>query len=220
MELELQITGDGSHTLYAPQLGEHYHSVFGAIQESSHVFLNMGFHPLQASKPTINLLEVGFGAGLNALLTLLQKGNTAVNYTAIEAFPIGQEIVAQLNYPQKINVAEAAPAFQRLHEAEWGKFAEITDGFRLLKIQTKIQDFEPDPGAYDLVYFDAFAPQIQPELWTLEIFRKMRLASSDGGVLVTYSSKGLVKRNLIEAGFTIERLPGPPGKRHMLRATR
>lgn len=218
MEIQLQITDDGSHTLYVPKLNEHYHSTFGAIQESRHVFLSAGFDYICSKKQTINLLEVGFGTGLNAFLTLLQKGDKLVNYTAIEAFPLGDGINNQLNYPEQLNVPESGVIFHSLHDASWEKAVKIVPGFMLKKIHIKLQDFMPNHDEYDLVYFDAFAPDIQPELWTVEVFRKLFLAMAVGGVLVTYSAKGIVKQNLKAAGFNIERLPGPPGKRHMLRA--
>jgi len=220
MEIKLQTTADGSHTLFVPELNEHYHSTFGAIQESRHVFVESGFRHLHLQKKQINLLEVGFGTGLNALLTFLQKENTAINYTGIEAFPPARQLVSQLNYQQQVNSPDAERIFGLLHDCGWGEFQEIADGFRLKKVLGKIQDIELSPGTFDLVYFDAFAPDVQPELWTAGVFSKLHRAMAAGGVLVTYSSKGLVKRNLTEAGFSIERLPGPPGKRHMLRATK
>ncbi len=220
MEIELQTTADGSHTLFVPQLNEHYHSTFGAIQESQHVFVESGFRFLQPKLNEINLLEVGFGTGLNALLTLLQKGKTKVNYTAIEAHPPNSNLIAQLNYPQQTGNPAAADIFELMHDCSWEVFHEIFEGFRLKKILGKIEEIELAANTFDLVYFDAFAPDVQPELWTAAIFTKLHRAMTSGGVLVTYSSKGLVKRNLTEAGFTIERLPGPPGKRHMLRATK
>lgn len=218
MKILLQLTDDGSHTLFVPELGEHYHSTFGAIQESRHVFLSAGFEYICSKKQAINLLEVGFGTGLNALLTLLQKGDTPVNYTAIEAFPLDNRINTELNYPEKLNIPESGVIFRSLHDAAWEKSVKIVPGFMLTKIHIKLQDFIPNPEEFDLVYFDAFAPDVQPELWTTEVFRKLILAMAAGGVLVTYSAKGLVKQNLKAAGFNIERLPGPPGKRHMLRA--
>ncbi|MBE0638978.1 MAG: tRNA (5-methylaminomethyl-2-thiouridine)(34)-methyltransferase MnmD [Bacteroidales bacterium] len=218
MEIQLQITDDGSHTLYVPELNEHYHSTFGAIQESRHVFLSAGFDFICSKKKNINLLEVGFGTGLNALLTVLKKGDYIVNYTAIEAFPLDKRINTELNYPEKLTIPESGLIFHSLHDAAWEKTVKILPGFMLKKIRIKLQDFIPNPEEFDLVYFDAFAPDIQPELWTAEVFRKLFLAMVSGGVLVTYSAKGLVKQNLKAAGFSIERLTGPPGKRHMLRA--
>lgn len=220
MEIELQTTADGSHTLFVPELNEHYHSTFGAIQESRHVFVKSGFQFLKPKLNEINLLEVGFGTGLNALLTLLQKGKTKVNYTAIEAHPPDSGLIAQLNYSHQTGNPAAADVFKLMHDCSWEEFHEISEGFRLKKIFAKIEDIEFNPDSFDLVCFDAFAPDVQPELWTAAIFTKLHRAITSGGVLVTYSSKGLVKRNLTEAGFTIERLPGPPGKRHMLRAGR
>jgi tRNA U34 5-methylaminomethyl-2-thiouridine-forming methyltransferase MnmC len=220
MEIELQTTADGSHTLFVPELNEHYHSTFGAIQESRHVFVESGFRHLLLQKKPINLLEVGFGTGLNALLTLLEKDDINVNYTAIEAFPPDRQLISQLNYHQQVNSPDATRIFRLMHDCGWGEFQEITDGFCLKKILGKIEEIELTANTFDLVYFDAFAPDVQPQLWTAGIFSKLHRAMTADGVLVTYSSKGLVKRNLTEAGFTIERLPGPPGKRHMLRASK
>jgi tRNA U34 5-methylaminomethyl-2-thiouridine-forming methyltransferase MnmC len=220
METRLQLTDDGSHTLFVPELGEHYHSVYGALQESQHVFLAAGFKHVSRLIPAIKLLEVGFGTGLNALLTLLQKGSTAIRYTAVEAYPLKADIISQLNYPALIKAQDAGKLFNLLHISPWEQHVSIVPGFQLLKRKVKIQDITTGKGEYNLVYFDAFAPEIQPELWTSEVFKMLYDAMNNGGVLVTYSAKGDVKRNLIAAGFSVEKLPGPPGKRHMLRATK
>jgi tRNA U34 5-methylaminomethyl-2-thiouridine-forming methyltransferase MnmC len=220
MEVRLQLTDDGSHTLFVPELGEHYHSVYGALQESQHVFLAAGFEHVRHLKPVIKLLEVGFGTGLNALLTLLQKGSTTIHYTAVEAFPLKADIIAQLNYPALTKVRDAANLFNLLHTVPWEQNLNLTPGFHMIKRKAKIQDIDIGKDEYDLVYYDAFAPEIQPELWTSDIFKMLYDAMDKGGVLVTYSAKGDVKRNLLAAGFFVERLPGPPGKRHMLRATK
>lgn len=218
MEAKLKLTGDGSHTLFVPELGEHYHSVFGAIQESQHVFFDAGFSYAIDGKLEIHLLEIGFGTGLNALLTLIKKGDAPVHYAAVEAFPLAPEMTGKLNYPSLFGHPDAEAIFRKLHDAPWGDDTAISSTFNLLKIHTTLQAFRPGAKKFNLIYFDAFAPEVQPELWTAEVFRKMHTALADGGVLVTYSVKGIVKRALKEAGFTIEKLTGPPGKRHMLRA--
>lgn len=218
MEAELKLTGDGSHTLFVPELGEHYHSVFGAMQESQHVFFDAGFVYALAGKQEIHLLEMGFGTGLNALLTFVKKGDATVHYTAVEAFPLAPETTCLLNYPSLFDHPDAGAIFHRLHDAPWGVHTAISSTFNLLKIHATLEAFRPGAKKFDLIYFDAFAPEVQPELWTAEIFTKMHTALADGGILVTYSAKGVVKRALKEAGFLIEKLAGPPGKRHMLRA--
>lgn len=218
METRLQLTGDGSYTLFAPELGEHYHSVFGALQESQHVFLKAGFELVRQKRKTIRIFEVGFGTGLNALLTLLQQGDAHVSYTTVEPFPLQPEIIAQLNHAALFDDPAAGHLCKRLHDSPWEQNIEITPGFNLFKLRAGIQDVNIVKDEYDLVYFDAFAPEIQPELWTSEVFMLLYAAMFDGGVLVTYSAKGDVRRNMLAAGFSVERLPGPPGKRHMLRA--
>lgn len=220
METVLQPTGDGSYTLFVPELGEHYHSVFGALQESQHVFFKAGFEFVRQKRRTIKLFEVGFGTGLNALLTLMQKGDALVSYTTAEPFPVQPDIIAQLNHAELFDDPAASHHCKSLHDAPWEQNIEIVPGFQLLKHKAGIPDIITGKGEYDLIYFDAFAPEIQPELWTSAIFKMLYDAMTNGGVLVTYSAKGDVKRNLLAAGFTVERLPGPPGKRHMLRAIR
>ncbi len=218
MEAKLKLTGDGSHTLFVPGLDEHYHSVFGAMQESQHVFFDAGFSFAAEGKPEIHLLEIGFGTGLNALLTLLRKGEPTVHYVAIEAFPLAPEITGKLNYPSLFDHPEAEAIFRKLHDAPWGAVTPISSTFNVLKIHTQLQAFQPGSEQFDLIYFDAFAPEVQPELWTAAIFRKLYASLTNGGILVTYSVKGIVKRALQEAGFRTEKLAGPPGKRHIMRA--
>jgi tRNA U34 5-methylaminomethyl-2-thiouridine-forming methyltransferase MnmC len=218
MEAKLKLTGDGSHTLFVPEFGEHYHSVFGAIQESQHVFFDAGFIYVVNGKQEIHLLEIGFGTGLNALLTLIKKGDAMVHYAAVEAFPLAAEMTSLLNYPSIFDHPDAETLFRKLHDAPWGDLTAISSTFNLLKIHATLEAFRPGAKKFNLIYFDAFAPEVQPELWTAEVFRKMHTALADGGLLVTYSVKGIVKRALKEAGFMIEKLAGPPGKRQMLRA--
>jgi len=213
----LEATADGSHTLFVPSLNEHYHSTFGAVQESNHVFIEAGFSYVSKHQE-INILEVGFGTGLNALLTALNKGDHRISYTALEAYPVQKAIIDRLNYPEMTGLNGSSEIFNRLHLVDWEHFIEIVPGFNLRKIHTKIEVCDLPDNFFHLVYFDAFAPNVQPELWTDEIFRKIHRATAPGGILVTYSSKGLVKQNLRAAGFGVERLTGAAGKRHMLRA--
>lgn len=215
---EIRKTNDGSHTLFVPSLNEHYHSTFGAIAESQHIFIDAGLKFVSSQKTKINILEVGFGTGLNALLTLINAQTGFINYVGIEAFPLSKNIISQLNYPDLLDAENAKSLFVKIHDAEWEMENQITDFFNLKKIHASILEFNLSATNFDLVYFDAFAPEVQPEMWEAAVFKKIFDAMKSGGILVTYSSKGLVKRNLKEAGFILERLPGPAGKRHILRA--
>lgn len=211
-------TADGSDTLYSASLGEAYHSLNGALTESRHVFIEAGL--LARGKKTLSVFEVGFGTGLNALLTwqtAVEKG-LSLTYESIEAFPLDLETCITLQFPQ------AAPnlptdALARLHQLPWGQRMPLDSAFSLLKQKGDIQQHAFDTG-YDLVYFDAFAPDIQPELWEESLMKRLYEAMNEGGLLVTYCAKGEVRRRLQRAGFHVERLPGPPGKREMLRASR
>ncbi|MDB4286355.1 tRNA (5-methylaminomethyl-2-thiouridine)(34)-methyltransferase MnmD [bacterium] len=211
------LTADGSSTLYSPAFGECYHSRHGAVQESMHVFIGMGLTKMV--KDTVSIFEMGFGTGLNTLLTLLNKGDRKISYTGIEAFPLPPQITEDLNYTQEIRGDRVGEIFQKIHHADWEQQVEIEEGFNLKKIHGVLEDFNPN-DRFDLIYFDAFAPDAQPELWTQEIFEKLYDLSNPGAVFVTYCAKGVVRRGLMAAGFEMERIPGPPGKREMLRGTR
>jgi tRNA U34 5-methylaminomethyl-2-thiouridine-forming methyltransferase MnmC len=214
----LILSEDGSHTLYVPELNEHYHSVHGAIQESLHVFINAGLRACSQKK--LNILEIGFGTGLNAFLTFIEadKQNFELNYITYEPFALQTETWQQLNYPQLFNNPRDSEIFTLLHEAVWGIPVALGDNFVLHKRDEKIEDAILPEHFFNLIYFDAFAPAVQPELWTYQIFKKIFEATASDGILVTYSAMGEVRRNLIKAGFIVERIPGPPGKREMLRA--
>lgn len=214
MDRTLVDTEDGSHSLYVPLLDEQYHSRHGAIQESQHVFLQMGLAPREESQ--VRILEIGFGTGLNALLTALAP-SPAIDYIGVEAYPIRAEEAAQLNYAGL--VPEGQPVFDWLHTSPWGEWSNCpqVDGFRLFKLAERFENFDLDEAVH-LIYFDAFAPDKQPELWTEAMFQKMARLLLPGGTLVTYSAKGSVRRTLQSVGLEIEKLPGPPGKREMLRA--
>ena len=214
---KIKITADGSHTLYVPNLDETYHSVHGAIQEAIHVYINAGFNYF-STKKELNILEVGFGTGLNTLLTNREalKDNKLVNYTSIEAYPLAMD--SALNYLEELNGTEAEEIFfLDMHEAEWGILVKMNELFYLEKLNIFLENFSVK-NKYNVVYFDAFGPRVQPELWGVKILRKMYDALVDGGILVTYCAKGTVKRALKEVGFTIESIDGPPGKREMTRA--
>jgi len=209
-------TGDGSHTLYHLTLDEHYHSVHGSVQESKHVFIEMGLRYFKGQKAEINLLEVGFGTGLNCLLSALSHSDLNINYCGIEPFPVQEELLLQLNYTNGMT-QQNKELFMRIFSCQWEKEIVIHPGFKLTKRKVKLQDFSDKMG-FDLVYFDAFAPRPQPDMWELEVFKKCYNLMTHNGILVTYCAKGQVRRNMQAAGFEVERLAGPPGKREMLRA--
>lgn len=221
MKIQFKTTEDGSHTFFVPELDEHYHSTHGAIQESRHVFIDAGLR--QCVKSEINVLEIGFGTGLNAFLALLEAENKSkkIDFTSLELYPIPLSDAEKLNYADLIDSTKK-DVFDKLHRAEWGKWHQITLYFSLLKQQvdfSKPSDFHPE-NRFDVVFFDAFAPEKQPEMWTQAIFDKIYSLCNPDAVLTTYCAKGAVRRMLQASGFSVERLPGPPGKREMLRAVK
>ncbi len=206
----IEITDDGSATLRSEVCGDTYHSTRGAVGEARHVFIEAGFNAANGEK----ILEIGFGSGLNAWLTLqeAEKAGRRVDYTAIELYPIDENVAAKLGYT-------ADERFMALHRAEWDKWVEVDKNFRLRKIHAdlvKIQNLD----TFDVVYFDAFAPDTQPEMWTEDVFERIFAAMAPGGILTTYCAKGDVRRTMHRVGFVVERLPGALGKRHMIRAKR
>lgn len=212
-------TADGSYTLFVPEMNEHYHSVKGARTESEHIFIRMGLQ--HSSSPAPRVLEIGFGTGLNAFLTLLEAAQACrpVVFTTIELHPVTEETLRLLRYPEQIAPAHVAD-YEALHHAEWNKPVCITPWFTLHKIQGDFTLF-PFTGQYDVIYFDAFAPDKQPEMWHPSLFENLYRITAPGGILTTYCAKGVVRRMLQSAGYTVERLPGPPGgKREILRATK
>ncbi|MEO5642228.1 MAG: tRNA (5-methylaminomethyl-2-thiouridine)(34)-methyltransferase MnmD [Bacteroidia bacterium] len=222
MERKVTLTEDGSSTVFNSSLKQHYHSIHGAVQESQHVFMRMGweFSAWPELPGEISILEIGFGTGLNAFLVLLkctEELNRHVSYTSLEAFPLEEEEFTALNYSTALNFPDRHDKFLALHRAEWEVPTAIANGFTLLKKKIKLEDFIPEQTSFDLIFFDAFSPEAQPELWTEEIFKKLYDGMKPGGILVTYCAKGQVRRNLIATGFSVERLEGPPGKREMLR---
>jgi len=206
-------TKDGSNSIFVPELDEHYHSIHGAVQEALHVFIGMGLDHCQTEP--IHILEVGFGTGLNCLLTCLT--GREVFYHGIEAYPVQQEILDKLNYSKL--TGDNKNLFKSIHNASWQSHERITPYFRLLKDQILIQEVE-FTEQYNLIYFDAFGPRAQKELWDLKVYRKLYNAMASNGIFVTYCAQGQVRRDLQSIGFEVERLPGPPGKREMLRGTK
>jgi tRNA U34 5-methylaminomethyl-2-thiouridine-forming methyltransferase MnmC len=227
MQRKLILTKDGSHSIEVPELNVTYHSIHGAIQESGHVFIEAGFKGsvgLKQADP-ICIFEMGFGTGLNALLTLIEaeKLNRKISYEAIELFPLDYEQVKLLNYCEQLQRNDLQPLFEEMHNCAWGKKISIRENFTFKKSKASLINFETSETclsgrqAFDLIYFDAFDPNVQPELWTKEVFEKMFSILKSGGILVTYSSKGEVRRAMQAAGFIVEKLPGPPGKREIVR---
>lgn len=219
---EIFKTADGSHSIRLPEWNEQYHSKHGAIQEAEHVFIKSGLvRVLEGLNPEkyLAILELGFGTGLNALLTALfsQQNNLEIDYTGLEAYPVAKEEWSQLNYPKEIKGENAQKLFDEIHRATWEEETVITPNFKLCKQKMFFQDFR-QKEQFDLIYFDAFGPRVQPELWEEPLFKAMYDALHKNGVLVTYSAKGSVRRALLQVGFEVEKIPGPPGKREMLRA--
>lgn len=213
------LTSDGSHTIHSSRFGVTYHSRFGAIQESMHVFIQAGLRYKAAQNPRLAVLEMGFGAGLNALLTLLEalRKNLDIDYTTVEAFPISTEQSAQLNFTRALNAPELEESFQSMHRMDWGLRTALAPGFHFTKWKQTFEAYQAE-RTFDVIYFDAFAPGAQPELWEIPLLEKMYKALNPGGALTTYCAKGSVKRDLKALGFIVESLEGPPGKREMTRA--
>lgn len=221
MKREIIITADGSHSISVPELKVAYHSIYGAVQESLHVFINAGLieSNLFDYSGVHKILEVGFGTGLNALLTLIEadKNKNRIYYTGIELDPLTEQEIRQLNYCEHLNMPQYKSLFKKMHSVEWEEMFEISEYFSLTKTKCDLPDYSSEEQ-YSLIYFDAFAPNAQPELWTKEVFEKMYSLLLPGGLLVTYCSKGDVRRAMIAAGFNVEKLQGPTLKREMLRA--
>ena len=223
MKREIFITSDGSTTIHLPDWDEQYHSKHGAIQEAYHVFIKTGLEYFLTTNKNkadkIAILEIGFGTGLNAFITFLEavKNSLTIHYEGLEAYPVLAAEVNQLNYIEELNAKESATYFSEMHNVSWGETHKISKEF-VLKKRKQFFDEIDDVATFNLIYFDAFGAKNQPELWTEEIFKKMFTALKFKGILVTYSAKGSVRRALQSVGFTVERLPGPPGKREMLRA--
>ncbi|PHQ57706.1 MAG: SAM-dependent methyltransferase [Lutibacter sp.] len=219
MKRKVIITADGSSTIHLPEWNEQYHSKHGAIQEAKHVFIKNGLALF--SNKEINMLEIGFGTGLNALITFLEAPelNLIINYVGVDAYPVTSEEINKLNYVSELDVKKNNTVFRTIHQQEWDVITKISPAFSLIKRKQYFNEIN-DKNAFNLIYFDAFGAKVQPELWTETIFKLMYTALKKDGVLVTYSAKGSVRRAMQSVGFTVERLQGPPGKREMLRATK
>jgi tRNA U34 5-methylaminomethyl-2-thiouridine-forming methyltransferase MnmC len=214
-------TQDGSHSIFSDTYQVSYHSKYGAIQETEHVFINAGLRLKAVEQSEISILGIGMGTGLNVFMTYLeaQKRALSIDYTAVEAFPITMEEAKQLNYAEQLKRAETAEIFLKIHESNWEAPFSLDEDFRLTKVQKKFEDLNFQ-NQFDIIYFDAFAPSYQPELWTIELLQIMYNALKANGVLVTYCAQGQFKRNLKAIGFAVEPIPGPPGKREMTRANK
>ena len=217
MKREIIETSDGSKTIHLPEWNESYHSKHGAVQEALHVFIESGLNQLQQTE--INILEVGFGTGLNCLLSFEKTlhTNKKIIYTGLDAFPVDDKELSQLGYQSLREMEQQKQLFDKIHATPWEEMVEIAPHFKLKKIEQKLEDFAPEKDSFDLIYFDAFGPGVQPEMWTIDIFIKLFSSMNKNGIFVTYCAKGQVRRDLIEVGFQVERIPGPPGKREMLR---
>lgn len=216
--MKVILTEDGSHSIYLPELDETYHSIHGAIQESNHVFIEGGLNYWLMENPgknIIRILEFGFGTGLNALLTTIKvDASIKVNYHSLEKFPLTKEITKSLNYG---NILHQSDLFNKIHEAGWDEEISILANFSIKKIESDFRDYTNDVN-YDIIYFDAFAPSKQPNLWVKPIFERCYKFLDKEGVIITYSAKGQLKRDLKSIGFIVESLPGPPGKFEITRA--
>jgi len=216
MEREIVTTADGSDTLYMPGLDEHYHSVNGAVGESEHVFISAGFD--YCTKNQVTVFEAGFGTGLNTLLTAVrsEKVKRLTTYITVEKYPLSDELISKLNYPLILG-AGSDEIFRLIHAAEWERRVRISEFFELKKIKGDLlADRFSEPA--DIIYFDAFAHSKQPEVWSIDVLERSCSLLGTGGIFVTYSARGELKRNLKALGFEIRLLPGAAGKREMLRA--
>ena len=219
LKRQMIITSDGSSSIHIPEWNEQYHSKHGAIQEAYHVFIKSGFEYFDRKE--LAILEIGLGTGLNCFITFLeaQKKSIKINYTGVEAFPITESERKLVNYVSELKAENHKKIFNQIHFSNWDERIALSSSFSFIKELKKFQEITA-VSQYDLIYFDAFGPRVQPELWSEEQFKKMYNSLKAKGVLVTYSAKGSVRRAMQSVGFNVEKLPGPPGKREMLRANK
>jgi len=217
LKREIIQTKDGSTTIHLEEWNESYHSKHGAIQEAKHVFIKNGLSLFE--NKTLSILEIGFGTGLNAFISFLeaQKMDQTIDYVGVEAYPVAPEEIISMNYVGELDAQDQLAVFEQMHQCNWEEKTVLSDRFTLTKRKQFFQDID-DVAQFDLIYFDAFGYRVQPELWSTAIFQKMYDALKENGVLVTYAARGVVKRSMIEVGFKVEKLEGPPGKREMFRA--
>jgi len=217
MERKIIQTSDGSSSVYLPEWDENYHSKHGAIQEAYHVFIKHGLD-LFPNGSSLAILEMGFGTGLNCMITYLEakNRNLSVDYSGLEGYPLKTDLIFDLNHLEQLGAEDESEAYQKILSSNWNTYTVITPGFRLSKNEIMFVDYGEEL-VVDLIYFDAFGARVQPELWTEKIFKKMYDALKENGIIVTYAAKGSVRRAMQAVGFEVERLPGPPGKREMLR---
>lgn len=220
--IRLITTADGSHSLYDDVMDETYHSTHGAIQESIHVFIDTGLKYFAEHNPSddIAILEVGFGTGLNAILSLAEqrKSGRTITYTTVESNPLPSALVSQLNYPEIIGDSFLKDAFVKMHGATWNEALYLAPGFSINKVLSKVQEVQFKQEAYDIIYFDAFAPSKQPDLWNINLLKSIVGSMKPQGIFVTYSAKGQLRRDLTTLGTQVELLKGAPGKAQMIRA--
>ena len=218
MKREIFLTADGSSTIRIESINEHYHSVHGALQESKHVFIRNGLECVKQKK-RIRIFELGFGTGLNALLSaqFSEDYEKDIEYTGIEAYPVEVDLIAQLNYPNFVSNT-LKEMYCMMHQLSWNELHVLSSKIKFTKIKEKMEKWDGPRNAFDIVFFDAFGPRVQGELWQLDILRKIHSTLDFGGIFVTYCAKGQLKRDLLALGFQVESLPGPPGKREMTRA--
>lgn len=222
-EIKVITTGDGSNSLYVPHLDETYHSSFGAITESEHIFIAAGldyFRRLNPELGFVNIFELGFGSGLNALLSYRYafRNQISLKYTSIERDPLPTKFALALNYPEQVEIEWSRKVFTALHECSWDREVQIETFFILEKIHCAIEQFEGQRNQADVIYYDAFAPGVQPAVWSQDILAEMFAMMKPGGLLVTYCAQGQFRRDLKAVGFVVEKLPGPPGKKEIVRA--
>ncbi|HRP53657.1 MAG TPA: tRNA (5-methylaminomethyl-2-thiouridine)(34)-methyltransferase MnmD [Fluviicola sp.] len=218
MQREIIETADGSKTIYLPEWNEHYHSIHGAVQEANHVFIKNGLQ--SKTDDYLTILEMGFGTGLNALLTFFEseKREQIIHYQSVEAYPILKNELEQMNFSDYSRDPRIIDIYQKMHEVAWNKACPISENFVIEKINSTIEQLRLPENSVDLCYYDAFGPRVQPELWTKDIFQNIYDWMDKDAVFVTYCAKGQVKRDLKAVGFLVETLQGPPGKREMIRA--
>jgi tRNA U34 5-methylaminomethyl-2-thiouridine-forming methyltransferase MnmC len=217
LEREIIHTSDGSTTIHIKEWDECYHSKHGAIQEAKHVFIKNGLALFPNQK--VSILEIGFGTGLNAFITYLEakKLNQIIDYVGVEAFPISNIELQSMNYPEELNALDSKVIFDEMHSCNWEEKKNLSEDFSLTKRKQFFEEID-DIEKFDLIYFDAFGYRVQPELWSVSVFERMYKSLKNDSVLVTYAARGVIKRNMLEVGFTVEKLAGPPGKREMFRA--